>query len=119
MNTLRSGISLVRRPRVAPAPSTEVAPPVPALATARATIVAHIWPSDHSAQRDVRFHFYDMAEAEKNMPMIHRILEMYASAINYNAENHHTQAIILNLLIGVMKKKFVENGLNIRWIEFH
>jgi hypothetical protein len=88
-------------------------------ASVRTTIVAHVWPSDHSSMRDVRFHFYDMEEAKTHMTDIHHILGIYASKIFYNESNHHTQGFVEKLLISLMKRKFQDAGYNIKWIEFH
>ena len=117
MNFMGNKILTVRRSDSHTSTYTTSAAVTPA--SVRNTIIAHVWPSDHSNTRDVRFHFYDMEEAKTRMTDIHHILGIYASKIYYNELNHHTQGFVEKLLISLMKRKFQDAGYNIKWIEFH
>ena len=78
-------------------------------------ILAHIWPTDKTSMKDVRFDFYGKAPFME-IEIISKLLSTYGTGTHINPGNYHTKSLIPNPLVPLLQKKLEEQGLNVRWI---
>jgi len=94
------------------------APPTIGLPLSRdVRIVAHVWPAENSAYKDIRFHIY-APKAEMEVEVLLKILRTYAEAVSRRSDDSQIGCIVQQLLVSLIQRKCDELGFNMRWVVF-
>jgi hypothetical protein len=96
---------------------TEASPTISLPVSRDVTIVAHIWPSDTVSCKDLRFHFHGKKPALLETDIVIRLLRVYGNSTELNPVTQNIKSIVPNPMIPFLEKKFVELGLNIKWVK--
>lgn len=80
------------------------------------TIVAHVWPSDHSSSKDLRIHLYSKHPVGMESDVIMKILHAYGTGTEKNPTTGYIKSIVENPLVPLLSNKFADLGLNVKWV---